>query len=118
MIRKAFKMEIFPDKIEEYIERHNPIWDDLKEVLKNNGVHNYSIYLDKESNFLFAYVELESEEKWDNIAETAICKKWWKSMIHLMKTNGDDSPVSKNLPEIFHLEQGKIDEIPSPGLKL
>lgn len=104
MIRKGFKMEVFPDKIEEYIERHNPIWDDLKELLKNSGVHDYSIYLDEESNFLFAYVELESEEKWDKIAETAICRDWWKSMSHLMKTNADDSPVSKELKEVFHLE--------------
>lgn len=104
MIRKIFKMEVYPDKTEEYIQRHNPIWNELKTALKNHGVHNYSIFLDKESNFLYAYVEIESEEKWNSIAQTPICRQWWKSMTSIMKTNADDSPVSKELMEIFHLD--------------
>lgn len=104
MIRKAFKMQLFSENVEEYVKRHNPIWEELEATLKGHGAHNYSIFLDEETYQLFAYVELESEEKWNQIAETSVCKKWWKHMAALMPTNADDSPVSVKLREVFHLK--------------
>lgn len=103
MIRKAFKMKIYSNKIEEYTQRHNPIWPELKEVLKKHGVHNYSIFFDNETYSLFGYAEIESEEKWRAIANTEVCKKWWKHMESLMETNSDDSPVSIDLETVFYL---------------
>jgi L-rhamnose mutarotase len=103
MIRKAFKMKVYPDKIEEYTKRHNPIWPELQEVLKEHGVHNYSIFLDSETNSLFGYAEIESEEQWNAIADTEICKKWWAHMVDLMETNDDDSPVSIDLEGVFYM---------------
>lgn len=104
MIRKAFKMQVFPEHVEEYINRHNPIWPELKSVLKKHGAHNYNIFLDKETSYLFAYVEIESEELWDKIASTEVCQKWWKHMKLLMETNTDDSPVSIEMQQVFHLK--------------
>ncbi|RTE53894.1 L-rhamnose mutarotase [Arenibacter aquaticus] len=103
MIRKAFKMKVYPSQIEEYTKRHNPIWKELEEVLKNHGVHHYSIFFDNETHSLFGYAELESEEKWHAIADTEICKKWWEYMADLMETNPDNSPVSKDLKTVFYL---------------
>lgn len=104
MIRKAFLMSINPGSREEYERRHNPIWDDLRDVLKSHGVHNYSIYLDEETNRLFAYAEIESETQWQAIAETEACRRWWAFMKDLMPANADNSPVSKGLVEVFHLD--------------
>ncbi|MBT9188283.1 L-rhamnose mutarotase [Zobellia russellii] len=104
MVRKAFKMKVYEDKIEEYTKRHNPIWPELKEVLKNHGVRNYNIFLDTESCFLFGYAEIESEVKWNEIANTEICKKWWQYMATLMETNEDSSPVSTELKHLFYME--------------
>lgn len=103
MIRKAFKMKVYSEQVAEYIRRHNPIWPELETVLKEHGANNYSIFLDSESNYLFAYVEIVSEQKWNAIAQTEICQKWWKYMSDLMETNTDDSPVSAELTEVFHL---------------
>lgn len=96
-------MQIISENVQEYKKRHKPIWAELKAILKNHGVHNYSIFLNEETCSLFAYVELESEEKWNEIAETSVCQEWWKSMAPLMETNADNSPVSIELQEIFHL---------------
>lgn len=104
MIRKAFKMKLFPDKREEYIIRLNPIWTELKLVLKDHGVSNYSIFLDQETLILFAYVEIESEEKWEAIAQTESCKIWWFSLIKLIETNADSSPKTWDLEEVFHID--------------
>ena len=103
MIRKAFLMSLNPNSRVEYERRHNPIWKDLQEVLKNHGVSNYSIFLNAETDQLFGYAEIESEELWSKIADTEVCKKWWALMKNLMPTNADNSPVTKNLEEVFHL---------------
>ena len=104
MIRKAFLMKVNPDAHDEYERRHRPIRAELETVLKTHGVSNYSIFLEKTTNQLFGYVEISSEELWTKIAETDECKKWWAFMKHLMPTNADDSPVSIELKEVFHLD--------------
>lgn len=105
MLRKAFLMTLKPDTWREYAKRHNPIWPELEKVLKGYGVHNYSIYLDRDNNrTLYAYVEIESEEQWQKISETEVCRHWWAHMNDLMLTNEDDSPVTSILEEVFHLD--------------
>jgi len=104
-MRIAFKMKLFEGNVDEYRKRHNPIWPELEEVLKNHGVINYSIYLDKETNILFGYAEIEDLKKWDEIADTEICRRWWDYMAPFMEVNEDNSPVSKNLLEVFHIEK-------------
>ncbi|PYM14121.1 MAG: L-rhamnose mutarotase [Candidatus Rokuibacteriota bacterium] len=104
MIRKAFLMRLHPGHQAEYERRHNPIWPELHALLNAHGVHTYSIYLDRESDCLFAYAEIESEERWRAIARTEVCRRWWASMKDLMQTHEDASPVAVDLKEVFHLD--------------
>jgi L-rhamnose mutarotase len=104
MIRKAFVMTVYPGKETEYERRHRPIWPELEKALKAHGVHNYSIFLNPETRQLFGYVEIEDEIKWSSIAETEICKKWWKQMSELMPSHPDNRPVSHDLKEVFHMD--------------
>ena len=104
MIRKAFLMTLKPGNQAEYERRHNPIWTDLQDVLSRHGARNYSIFLDRETDRLFAYAEIESEELWLQIAQTEACQRWWAHMKDLMLTNVDDSPVAIQLHEVFHLD--------------
>ncbi|MFC1671730.1 L-rhamnose mutarotase [Planctomycetota bacterium] len=103
MIRKAFIMQVNPDQHAEYEKRHNPIWPELETVLKEHGVHNYSIFLDPDTSVLFAYAEIEDEERWNAIAQTEICQKWWAHMGDIMPSNPDNSPVSRDVREVFHI---------------
>jgi L-rhamnose mutarotase len=90
----------------EYARRHSPIWAELEDVLRRHGVRSYSIFLDPETNDLFAYAEVESEERWAAIAGTEVCRRWWRSMRELMPSNADDSPLARPLREVFHLGKG------------
>jgi len=90
---------------EEYERRHNPIWPELEAVLKDHGVSSYSIFLERNTDRLFAYAEIESEERWQQIAETEVCRRWWAHMKDLMVTNPDNSPSATDLDEIFHLNE-------------
>lgn len=104
MIRKAFLMSVNPDSHAEYERRHSPIWHDLEEVLRAHGSQNYSIFLDTSTSQLFAYVEIDSEDRWNAIAQTDECKRWWAFMKEIMPSNPDDSPISRELREVFHLD--------------
>jgi L-rhamnose mutarotase len=105
MIRKAFRMSVDPRQHDEYARRHAPIWTELEDALVRHGVSTYSIYLDPATSDLFAYAEIESEERWRAIAETEVCRRWWRHMRDVMPANPDDSPVSRDLREVFHLER-------------
>lgn len=104
MIRKGFKMKLYDGMKEEYARRHNALWQEMKDMIHEYGGSNYSIYLDEETNTLFGYIELEDEELWAKSADTAICRKWWDFMADIMKTNPDNSPVSIDLTDVFHLD--------------
>ena len=104
MVRKGFKMFLYPGMAEEYEKRHNALWDEMKDMIHEYGGHNYSIYLDKETNVLDGYLEVEDEERWAKSADTPINRKWWDFMADIMETNEDNSPVCIDLTPVFHLD--------------
>jgi L-rhamnose mutarotase len=103
MIRKAFVMSVNTGEEAEYERRHRPIWKELEDVLKAHGVHSYSIFLHPQTRQLFGYAELEDEKRWTAIASTDVCRRWWAHMKEVMPSNPDNSPVSLELREVFHL---------------
>ncbi|QIM69468.1 MULTISPECIES: L-rhamnose mutarotase [Basfia] len=104
MIRKGFVMQVNPDCHAEYKKRHDEIFPELVEELKSHGAHHYSIFLDKQRNLLFGYVEIENEQRWNDVAKTAACRKWWAFMRDVMPSNPDNSPVSQELEQVFYLD--------------
>lgn len=97
-------MKLYDGCEKEYEKRHNELWPEMKKMIHEYGGKNYSIFWDKETNILYGYIELESEELWAESAQTDICKKWWTFMADIMETNPDNSPVSLDLIEMFHLD--------------
>jgi len=104
MIRKAFRMSVHAGQEAEYERRHTPIWRELEETLVRHGVRTYSIFLDPATRDLFAYAEIDSEERWQAIAATDICRRWWAHMREIMPSNADNSPISQPLIEVFRLD--------------
>ncbi|MBL4560577.1 MAG: L-rhamnose mutarotase [Labilibaculum sp.] len=104
MNRMAFKMHLNQGQKEEYIKRHNEIWPELKNLLKDSGVSEYSIFLDEETNTLFAFQKVEDDGGSQDLGKTEIVKKWWDFMADVMKVNPDNSPVSVELEEVFYLK--------------
>lgn len=75
MLRKAFVMTLYEGCEEEYVKRHNELWPEMKAMIHEYGGSNYSIFLNRKSNQLFGYIELQNLDKWNKSAETEICKK-------------------------------------------
>lgn len=102
-MRIAFKMKLLKGFDAEYEKRHNEIWPELKTLLKATDILGYSIFLDEETNDLFAYFTIEDEKKLNDLANQPVMKKWWDYMKDIMETNDDNSPVSIPLMEVFYL---------------
>ena len=101
---KGFKMKLYEGQEAEYEKRHNQLWPEMKDMIHEYGGKNYTIFLDKETLTLFGYIEIEDEERWAKGADTTINRKWWDFMADIMETNPDNSPVSIDLKEVFHLD--------------
>ena len=108
MVRKAFVLSVIRGLEAEYVRRHNPIWAELAQALKAHGVVSYSIFLHPATCQLFAYVEVVDESRWDDIATTPVCRRWWRYMADLMPCHEDDSPQSVNLREVFHFNSQNV----------
>lgn len=104
MKRFGFKMKMNPGLKEEYRKRHDEIWPELVKLLKEAGIGNYSIFLDEETNTLFAYQEQAGDNSSQNLGTTEIVKRWWKYMADIMETNPDNSPVTVPLEQVFYME--------------
>lgn len=105
MLRKAFRLSVNDGQAPEYERRHRPIWPDLERVLFEHGVRTYSIFLDEATNDLFGYAEVEDEARWQAIATTDVCRRWWRHMREIMPANPDDSPIAGDLREVFHIDR-------------
>ena len=103
MQRIAFKMKLFDGCEDEYKKRHDAIWPELKTLLNETGIEDYSIFLDEETNTLLGVLKLENVSKLDELSHHPVMKKWWAYMKDIMDSNPDDSPVSVPLKEIFYL---------------
>lgn len=97
-------MFLKPGCEKEYEKRHNEIWPELKVLLKNSGVSDYTIYWDKDTNILFAHQTVSEGSGSQDLGTFEIVKKWWSYMADIMETNPDNSPISIPLQEVFYLE--------------
>ena len=101
---KGFKMKLHRGKEEEYRKRHDQIWPEMIDLIREYGGHNYSIFYDYETGILFGYIEIDDEKKWTESTNTVVNRKWWDYMADIMETYPDNNPVSKDLELVFHLD--------------
>ena len=95
MERYAWKAKLLPGKLEEYIRRHDEIWPELVEVLKNAGISNYTIW--QVGNDLFGYYECDSVEYAARVqADSPVVDKWNEYMKDVMVMEMD--PVTGAQP--------------------
>lgn len=104
MEKYAFKMKLFPGKLEEYRRRHDQIWPELVVLLRSAGVRDYSIYFDPDTHTLFAVLWRSGDHTMDQLPQQPVMQKWWAYMADLMETWPSQEPVAVALERVFHLE--------------
>jgi L-rhamnose mutarotase len=100
----AFRMTLNPGQAAEYTRRHDEIWPDLVALLHEAGVSDYSIFLDPETNALFAVLRRTDHHSMDALPQHEVMRRWWAFMGDIMATNPDSSPIVVPLQPVFHLD--------------
>ncbi len=103
MQRVAFKMQLNMGCEEEYRKRHDALWPELSQLLKETGIHEYSIFLEPQSLALFGVLKIADPVLLADLPAHPVMKRWWNYMKDIMETNEDNSPVSISLKEVFYL---------------
>jgi L-rhamnose mutarotase len=100
----AFRMQLNPGQAAEYARRHDAIWPELVSLLKVAGISDYSIFLDPETDCLFAVLRRTPDHRMAALPAEAVMQRWWAFMGDIMATNADASPVAVPLAPVFHLD--------------
>jgi L-rhamnose mutarotase len=103
MERVAFKMKLLRGFEDEYKKRHDDLWPDLKALLMESGISEYSIFLDPANLELTGVLRVEDADTLKRLPQHPVMKRWWAYMQDIMETNADHSPVSIPLKEVFYL---------------
>jgi L-rhamnose mutarotase len=103
MQRIAFTMKLHKGFEEEYHRRHAAIWPELKSLLHDTGIREYSIFLDEHTGQLFATLLIPDPAALDKLPGHPVMQRWWEYMKDIMDSNPDDSPVTNALKEVFYL---------------
>ena len=103
MERYAFKMQLNPGCLAEYKRRHDEIWPDLTALLKEVGICDYSIWLDEETNALFAILKRPTDHTMADLPASPVMRRWWDYMKDIMASEPDGTPVARPLREMFYL---------------
>lgn len=103
--RVCFQLQVKPDRIAEYRERHAAVWPDMLRALKAAGWNNYSLFL-RDDGLLIGYVETPSiEHARAAMAATDVNARWQAEMGEFfvdLDVPPDEGFV--RLTEVFHLE--------------
>ncbi len=100
--RLASSLVVPRASLAEYERRHRDIWPELMEAISSQGGHNYSIFAAPDLDRVFSYLEVDNLERWNAGSGAELTQRWWKYMAPIMPTNSDRSPISTELPEVFH----------------
>ena len=102
--RIAFRMNLNPGQAAEYKKRHDEIWPELSQALRDAGVSDYSIWLDRETNMLFATLVRSDDNTLAELPQTEINRRWWAFMADVMAYNPNGTPVQVDLEQVFQLD--------------
>lgn len=104
MHKIAFKMQLHPGQVAEYKRRHDALWPDLEQLLRETGIRDYSIFLDPQTLALFGVLKTDNPLKMNDLPHHPVMQRWWAYMSDIMESNPDNSPVSVALEEVFFME--------------
>ncbi len=104
MSRIAFKMQLHPGCEAEYRRRHDELWPELAQLLRETGISDYSIFLDPQTQALFGVLNIDAPARLDELPQHPVMQRWWAYMADIMDTHPDRSPVSVPLEEVFYMK--------------
>jgi L-rhamnose mutarotase len=103
--RHCFQLQVRPERLAEYAERHRAVWPEMLEALRENGWRNYSLFL-RGDGLLIGYVESDDlAAAQAGMAATAVNARWQAEMAPFFgDLDGRPDEGFLLLEEVFHLD--------------
>jgi L-rhamnose mutarotase len=106
MQRVCFLLQVRPERLAEYKERHRAVWPEMLDALRETGWHNYSLFL-RDDGLLVGYFETpDLQAALDGMAARDVNDRWQRDMAPFFIDLGGRRPDEGflRLEEIFHLD--------------
>ena len=106
MKRICFILQVNPDRLDEYKERHRAVWPEMQSALRETGWRNYSLFL-REDGLLVGYLETpDFERARAEMAKRQVNERWQREMAPFFLNAGSSTPDRAIVPldEVFHLD--------------
>lgn len=107
MTRVCFRLQVKPDRLDEYRRRHSAVWPEMLRALEKTGWHNYSLFLGADG-LLIGYLETPSlEQAQAAIAAEDVNTRWQAEMAEFFDELDGLRPDERFhfLDEIFNLDR-------------
>ena len=103
--RVCFQLQVHPELLDDYIERHTPVWPEMLAEIAAAGRRNYSLFLG-DGGRLIGYYETDDDEAAQTyLAESPIAAKWEAEMARFfVGLEGRPDQAATPLTEVFNLE--------------
>jgi len=104
MERLCFTFEIRPGTEGEYKKRHDEIWPELVEAIKDAGFSNYSLF--RRGTQIVAYAECEPDAAtaFAKLGPTEVNARWAKWFEDVIVSLTDENGELYRLEEVWHLD--------------
>jgi L-rhamnose mutarotase len=80
MPRYCFQLQVRPDRLAEYVERHRAVWPEMLDALHASGWRNYSLFL-RDDGLLIGYVEADDLGRTQEaMSATEVNARWQAEM--------------------------------------
>lgn len=105
MQRICFVLQVKPERLEEYKERHRAVWPDMVEALRETGWNNYSLFL-RPDGLLVGYLETANfENARASMSKREVNERWQREMAGFFVQDDGVLPDQSMAPleEVFHV---------------
>ena len=102
--RVCFLARVRPDRLDEYRERHENVWPEMRAALTEAGWGNYTLFL-TDDGLLVGYLETANyQAALDAMAKTQVNDRWQAQMSEFFVTDGPPDQSFTRIAEVFHLD--------------
>jgi L-rhamnose mutarotase len=106
MERVCFLLKVRQDRLDEYKRRHEAVWSDMLQALRETGWSNYSLFL-RPDGLLVGYLESADFDKaLRGMSTQEVNSRWQREMAPFFENLDGRRPDEGllRLEEIFHLD--------------
>lgn len=106
MTRVCFQLQVRPERLNEYRERHAAVWPRMLDVIEASGRRNYSLFV-RDDGMLIGYYETDSIEASQAFLDSSeVAAEWEAEMAEFfVALDGRPDQGALVLPEVFNLEE-------------